>query len=109
MEELVAAISLHSFWTPVMPGFAAMTVSFLLFFVFGWTFDTTITVSQLIFSGIYDRHPNLKLIAHHGGGLIPHYSGRIEMMPPLAGLDPTGSLQEALDRLQRKPSDYYKM
>jgi hypothetical protein len=31
------------------------------------------------------------------------------MMPPLAGLDPSGSLREALDRLQRTPSDYYKM
>jgi aminocarboxymuconate-semialdehyde decarboxylase len=109
MEELGAAVWLHPCRTPGRPGFAPSTGSFLLFLVFGWTFDTTITISQLIFSGIYDRHPNLKLIAHHGGGLIPHFSGRIEMMPPLAGLDPSGSLQEALDRLQRTPSDYYKM
>jgi aminocarboxymuconate-semialdehyde decarboxylase len=109
MEKLGAAVWLHPCRTPGRPGFAPTTGSFLLFLVFGWTFDTTITISQLIFSGIYDRHPNLKLIAHHGGGLIPHYSGRIEMIPPLAGLDPSGSLREALDRLQRKPSDYYKM
>jgi aminocarboxymuconate-semialdehyde decarboxylase len=77
--------------------------------ILGWTFDTTITISQLIFAGIYDRHPDLKLIAHHGGGLIPHFSGRLEMMPLLAGLDPSNSLQQALDRLQKKPTDYYKM
>jgi aminocarboxymuconate-semialdehyde decarboxylase len=109
MEELGAAVWLHPCRTPGRPGFAPSTASFLLFLVFGWTFDTTITISQLIFSGIYDRHPNLKLIAHHGGGLIPHFSGRIEMMPPLAGLDPSGTLREALDHLQRNPSDYYKM
>jgi aminocarboxymuconate-semialdehyde decarboxylase len=109
MEELGATVWLHPCRTPGRPGSAPGTGSYLLFTAFGWTFDTTITISQLIFSGLYDRHPNLKLIAHHGGGLIPHYSGRIEMMPLLTGLDPAGSLREALDRLQRKPSDYYKM
>jgi aminocarboxymuconate-semialdehyde decarboxylase len=109
MEELGAAVWLHPCRTPGRPGFAPSTGSFLLFVAFGWPFDTTITISQLIFAGLYDRHPHLKLIAHHGGGLIPHLSGRIEMMAPLAGLDPSGSLREALDRLERTPSDYYKM
>jgi aminocarboxymuconate-semialdehyde decarboxylase len=109
MEELGAAVWLHPCRAPGRPGFASSTGSFLLFLAFGWTFDTTITISQLIFSGLYDRHPDLKLIAHHGGGLIPHFSGRIEMMPLLAGLDPSGSLREALDRLQGKPSDYFKL
>jgi aminocarboxymuconate-semialdehyde decarboxylase len=58
---------------------------------------------------MYDRHPDLKLIGHHGGGLIPHFSGRIEMMPPLAGLDPSGSLVHALDQLDKDPIDYFKM
>jgi aminocarboxymuconate-semialdehyde decarboxylase len=31
------------------------------------------------------------------------------MMPALAGLDPSGSLGQALDRLQREPIDYFKM
>jgi aminocarboxymuconate-semialdehyde decarboxylase len=109
MEELGAAVWLHPCRAPGTPGFASSTGSFLLFLVFGWTFDTTITISQLIFAGIYDRHPDLKLIAHHGGGLIPHFSGRIETMPLLAGLDSSGSLAQALERLKRKPSDYYKM
>jgi aminocarboxymuconate-semialdehyde decarboxylase len=109
MEKLGAAVWLHPCRTPGRPGFAPSTGSFLLFLIFGWTFDTTITISQLIFSGLYDRHPDLKLIAHHGGGLIPHFSGRIETMTLLAGLDPGGSLPEALQRLKRKPIDYYKM
>ena len=109
MEELGAAVWLHPCRTPGTPGFAPGTGPFLLFLVFGWTFDTTITISQLIFAGIYDRHPDLKLIAHHGGGLIPHFSGRVEMMPLLAGLDVSGSLSRALDRLERNPADYFRM
>ncbi len=107
MEELGAAVWLHPFRAPGLPGFPMETAPFLLWQVFGWTFDTTITVSRLIFAGIYDRHPRLKLIVHHGGGLIPHFSGRIEMMPLFTGLDPT--LGEALERLHKKPIEYFKM
>ena len=77
--------------------------------MFGWTFDTTITISRLIFAGIYDRHPNLKLIAHHGGGLIPHFSGRVGMMPAFGDLDASGSLGQALERLKKKPIEYFRM
>jgi uncharacterized protein len=107
MEELGAAVWLHPFRSPASPGLPRETAPFLLWQVFGWTFDTTITISRLIFAGIYDRHPRLKLIVHHGGGLIPHFSGRIEMMPLFTGLDPT--LSEALERLHEKPIVYFKM
>jgi aminocarboxymuconate-semialdehyde decarboxylase len=109
VEELDAAIWLHPCRTPELPGFAPDTTPFMLWQILGWPFDTTIAVSKLIFSGIYDRHPNLKLIAHHGGGVIPHLAGRIERMPLLAGLDPSGSLREALDRLERRPIDYFRL
>ena len=74
MEELGAGVWLHPFRTPATPGSPPDTAPFLLWQVFGWTFDTTITISRLILAGIYDRHPDLKLIAHHGGGLIPRFS-----------------------------------
>jgi aminocarboxymuconate-semialdehyde decarboxylase len=109
IEKLDAAIWLHPCRTPERPGFAPDTSPFMLWQIIGWPVDTTIAISKLIFSGIYDRHPDLKLIAHHGGGVIPHLSGRIEMMPRLAGLDPSGSLSEALDRLEREPIDYFRL
>ena len=109
MEELGAGVWLHPFRTPATPGSPPDTAPFLLWQVFGWTFDTTITIARLIFAGIYDRHPDLKLIAHHGGGLIPHFSGRIEMMPAFGQLDPSGSLDQALERLKKQPIDYFKM
>jgi aminocarboxymuconate-semialdehyde decarboxylase len=109
MEELRAGVWLHPFRTPATPGSPPETAPFLLWQVFGWTVDTTITISRLIFAGIYDRHPDLKLIAHHGGGLIPHFSGRVEIMPSFANLDPSGSLGEALGRLKKPPIDYFRM
>jgi len=47
--------------------------------LFGWPFDTTLALSRLVFSGIMDRHPDLKIISHHGGGMVPFYGERIRM------------------------------
>jgi aminocarboxymuconate-semialdehyde decarboxylase len=107
MEQLGAAVWLHPYRSPVAAGSPRETAAFLLWQVFGWTFDTTITVSQLVFAGIYDRHPRLKLIAHHGGGLIPHFSGRVEIMPSFTGMD--GALEETLAGLARTPIEYFRM
>ena len=45
--------------------------------VFGWPFETTLTLPRLIFSGILEKYPELKIVAHHLGGMIPFFSGRI--------------------------------
>ncbi|MEF2978427.1 amidohydrolase family protein [Subtercola sp. YIM 133946] len=38
--------------------------------------ENAVALSQLIFSGVLDRHPDLVLIASHGGGYLPTYIGR---------------------------------
>jgi uncharacterized protein len=109
MDELGVGVWLHPYRTPSTPGSPPDSAPFLLWQVIGWTFDTTITIARLIFAGIYDRHPNLKLIAHHGGGVIPHLSGRLAVMPAFGKLDPTGDLVRQLESLQKAPIDYFKM
>lgn len=109
MAQLGAGVWLHPCRPQGAPEFPAQAASPVPWQVFGWPFDTTITITQLIFSGIYDRHPQLKLIAHHGGGLIPHFCGRIQTIPHLTGLDPSGTLADALDRLHKQPIDYFRM
>jgi len=46
--------------------------------VVGNPLETTIALHYLIFDGVIERHPNLKLLAVHGGGYLPAYSGRID-------------------------------
>ncbi|MEO7123968.1 MAG: amidohydrolase family protein, partial [Lacisediminihabitans sp.] len=38
--------------------------------------ENAVALSHLIFSGVLDRHPNLELVAAHGGGYLPTYVGR---------------------------------
>ena len=42
----------------------------------GQPVETTVALSRLIFTGVLDRFPRLKLVAAHGGGYLPTYIGR---------------------------------
>ena len=40
--------------------------------------DTTVALHHMIFSGLLERHPDLKILSVHGGGYLAGYSGRID-------------------------------
>jgi aminocarboxymuconate-semialdehyde decarboxylase len=46
--------------------------------VIGNPLDSTVAVSHLIFGGVLDRHPSLKICVAHGGGFLPFYAGRMD-------------------------------
>ena len=71
-------ILLHPSRTREMPDYPTEKVSkYEISSVLGWPYETGVTLSRLIFSKIMDRHPDLKVIAHHLGGVIPYLEGRV--------------------------------
>jgi predicted TIM-barrel fold metal-dependent hydrolase len=42
-----------------------------------WPYDTSVTMTRFVYSGILEKYPNLKIITHHCGGMIPYYAERI--------------------------------
>jgi aminocarboxymuconate-semialdehyde decarboxylase len=50
-----------------------------IWFTFGWPYETSACVTRLIFSGLFDKLPNLKIITHHMGGMIPFFSQKIAL------------------------------
>jgi predicted TIM-barrel fold metal-dependent hydrolase len=46
--------------------------------ILGWPFETSLVMSRLVFSGIMEEYPHLKIITHHMGGMIPYFSERIK-------------------------------
>ncbi|MGE5096644.1 MAG: amidohydrolase family protein [Betaproteobacteria bacterium] len=46
--------------------------------VIGNPLETTVAVSHLIFDGVIDRHPKLKIVLPHGGGYLAHYWARMD-------------------------------
>lgn len=40
--------------------------------------DTTLAAARLMFGGVLDRHPQLRICLVHGGGFLPYQVGRLE-------------------------------
>ena len=73
-EELGALVVIHP------NGFthAERMTRFYFNNVVGNPLETTLALHYLIFDGVLERHPKLKLLAVHGGGYLAAYSGRID-------------------------------
>ena len=46
--------------------------------IIGHAFEATLATAHLIFNGVIERHPDLKIVVVHGGGYLPAYAGRID-------------------------------
>jgi aminocarboxymuconate-semialdehyde decarboxylase len=46
--------------------------------IIGHAFEATLATAHLIFDGVVERHPDLKIVVVHGGGYLPAYAGRID-------------------------------
>jgi len=72
--------------------------------VFGWPYATTVAMTRFVFSGILERYPNLKIVTHHCGGMVPYFEQRIIQHHYLPGSRGT----EHKYSLPKDPIDYYK-
>jgi aminocarboxymuconate-semialdehyde decarboxylase len=52
----------------------------------GRVIEVSVAASRLIFSGLMQRHPNLKVVMSHTGGALPYQSGRMDKNGNAAGL-----------------------
>jgi aminocarboxymuconate-semialdehyde decarboxylase len=81
-----------------------------IWWTFGWPYETSAAMSRLVFSGLFDRHPEIKIITHHMGAMIPYFEGRVG-----PGWDQLGArtsdrdLSEVLAKLEKRPIDYFHM
>jgi aminocarboxymuconate-semialdehyde decarboxylase len=95
-EELGALVMIHP------NGFteAARLSRFYFNNVIGNPLETTIALHYLIFDGVLERHPNLKILAMHGGGYLGAYPGRIDHA--------WGARSDSHGNLPQPPTTYLK-
>ncbi|WP_051952579.1 amidohydrolase family protein [Xenophilus azovorans] len=69
----------------------------------GWPFETTLAVTRMIFNGLLERHPRLKLVLAHGGGNLVYLRGRLD-----SAYDATGWEADPYFRqhISQRPSAY---
>jgi predicted TIM-barrel fold metal-dependent hydrolase len=110
MAELDLPIWLHPARAAGMPDYAKEQKSrFEMWWCFGWPYDTSVAMVRMVFCGLFDRYPGLKIVTHHLGGMIPYYDGRVG-----PGLDVLGSrtsdedYSNILPSLKRPHLDYMR-
>lgn len=67
----------------------------------GHPLEETICGGRLIFDGVMERHPDLKIVFAHGGGYLPAYAGRFDHA--------YHAREDVRHGLPRPPSEYLKM
>lgn len=78
-----------------------------IYSVFGWPYETTVAMTRLVFGGILEKYPKLKIVTHHGGGMVPYYEERIIQHHDKYEM---GKRRYPYKRgLTKAPIDYYKM
>ena len=110
MADLDRPIWLHPTRTAARSDYVSEAKSrFEMWWCFGWPYDTSVATTRLVLDGLFDRHPDLKIITHHLGGMIPYFAGRVG-----PGLDVLGSRTtdedygRVLSSLKRPHLEYFK-
>ncbi len=77
--------------------------------VLGWPYETGVALSRFVFSKIMDTYPDLKIVSHHLGGVIPYLDGRVAHSFDQMGVRTSDEDYEGLRKsLKKRPYDYFK-
>jgi predicted TIM-barrel fold metal-dependent hydrolase len=104
-------IFLHPYRGAAFPDYTAEDRSqYEIWWTFGWPYETSVAMARIVFAGLFDRFPALKIITHHMGAMAPYFEGRLG-----PGWDQLGArtsdedLSVVLARLKKRPIDYFRM
>lgn len=110
MHDLDLPIWVHPIRAPDMTDYSVEAKSkYELWWVFGWPYETSVFMARLVLSGMMEKYPNLKIITHHMGGMVPYFEGRVG-----PGLDQLGKRSSdedysgVLDGLSKPHLEYFK-
>ena len=73
-QRLGVPLFLH----PQNAGDISRLQDFHLWNMLGFPMETTTAAARLILSGVFDQHPELKIVLAHGGGFLPYQLGRLD-------------------------------
>lgn len=76
-----------------------------VFSLFGWPYETTVAMTRFVFGGIFRKYPQLKVVTHHCGGMVPYLEERIKQF-----YDSDETLRGGKDKqgLTKAPIEYFK-
>lgn len=79
LNELDAVLWVHPQRTANQPYYRDEQLEkYELWWTMMWPIETTMAASRLVYSGIFQRCPDLRIVLHHAGGMLPLEEGRLE-------------------------------
>jgi predicted TIM-barrel fold metal-dependent hydrolase len=110
MAELDRAIWVHPARNSSWPDYPTERKSrYELWWLFGWPYDTSAFMARLVFSGVFTRHPQLKVVTHHAGGMVPFFSGRVGPgMDSFGARTPEEERELVESELDERPIDAFR-
>jgi aminocarboxymuconate-semialdehyde decarboxylase len=111
LADLQRTVWVHGARSFLRPDFVGEDESrFGLYLAFGWPYEMGLFMARMVATGLFERHPDLRVLTHHGGGIIPTFGQRFG---PTGGSRFQGEAHEA-DRqrvagLKKPPIEYLKM
>ena len=111
MAKLDRPIWMHPMRGADMPDYKGEKKShYEIWWTFGWPYETSVAMAHMVFAGLFDRLPNLKIITHHMGGMIPYFANKIGLGFRQIFWGTTQKNPVAEERgLKRPPLDYFRM
>jgi aminocarboxymuconate-semialdehyde decarboxylase len=110
MSELGIPVWMHPARGAEMPDYITEDKSlYEIWWTFGWSYETATAMMRLVYSKIMDNHPDLKLITHHFGGIVPMLEGRIGPGNDVMGSRTSDKDYVSLRKgLKKRVLDYFK-
>jgi aminocarboxymuconate-semialdehyde decarboxylase len=112
MAELDRTIWVHPSRSASFPDYVTEEKSrYEIWWVFGWPYETSAFMSRVVFSGVFDRHPDLKILTHHAGAMVPFFEGRVGPGWDQLGARTPPDRREEVEgpELSKRPIDYFRM
>jgi predicted TIM-barrel fold metal-dependent hydrolase len=84
-----------------------------IWWTLGWPYETSVAMAHMVFGGLFDRHPEFKLITHHMGGMIPYFEGRVgpgwDQLGKRTSDEDYAPLLERMKSKGKRPLDYFRL
>ena len=83
-----------------------------IWWTLGWPYETSVAMAHMVFGGMFEKHPKIKVITHHLGAMIPYCEGRVG-----PGWDQLGSrtsdedytvIVKRMAQQGKRPIDYFR-
>jgi len=81
-----------------------------IWWLFGWPYETAATMARMVFSGMLEKLPKMRIITHHCGSMAPYLEARISLgMDQMGTRTPDEDYVSLRKNMKKSPLEYFRM